>query len=138
MCMCSIDTDGTTYDGYGDSKLFKVNFTSLVKCGTVEFRQHGGTTDIAEINMWINLLIRFCSVAVSQESPSPLLLAQNANPLDTLFNRILQHPMFIEYYLKRMGGCQSDQAPEFQDLPVFLYGTLMAAPLLALILTGNR
>ena len=77
MCICSIDRDGTTFDGYGDSKLFKVNFTSLVKCGTIEFRQHGGTTDVTEINMWINLLIRFCSVAVTPESPSPLELAES-------------------------------------------------------------
>ena len=27
---------------------------------------------------------------------------------------------------------------DFQTRPVFLYGTLMAAPLLALLLTGNR
>jgi hypothetical protein len=33
------------YDGYADSKLYKVNFTSLSKCGTIEFRQHIATTD---------------------------------------------------------------------------------------------
>lgn len=27
------------YTGYGESKIFKVNFTSLSKCGTIEFRQ---------------------------------------------------------------------------------------------------
>ena len=37
-----------------------------------------------------------------------------------------------------MGVYQSDQTPDFQTRPVFLYGTLMAAPLLALVLTGNR
>ena len=136
--MCSIDTDGTIFDGYGDSKLFKVNFTSLVKCRTIEFRQHGGTTDATEINMWINLLIRFCSVAVRSESPSPLELAESTHPLDTLFNDVLQRPAFIEYYLKRMGVYQSDQTAEFQTRPVFLYGTLMAAPLIALVLTGNQ
>src|SRR5215471_10714232 len=138
MCICSIDRDGTTFDGYGNSKLFKVNFTSLVKCRTIEFRQHGGTTDVTEINMWINLLIRFCSFAVTHESPSPFELAENANPLDTLFNRILQYPTLMEYYLKRMGVYQFDQTHDFQPRPVFLYGTLMAAPLLALLLTGDR
>lgn len=49
--MCSIDRDGTTYDDYRDSKLFKVNFTFLMKCGTIEFWQYSGTTDIIEINM---------------------------------------------------------------------------------------
>ena len=37
-----------------------------------------------------------------------------------------------------MGVYQSDQTLDFQTRPVFLYGTLMAAPLLALLLTGNR
>ena len=32
---------------------------------------------------------------------------------------------------------QSDQVVRFQALSVFLYGTLMVAPLLALILTRN-
>ena len=136
--MCAIDTHGTIFDGYGDSKLFKVNFTSLSKCGTIEFRQHGGTIDITEIQMWIKLLIRFCSVAISPDSPSPVELAESANPLDTLFNRILQCPPLTEYYLKRMGVYQADAIWDFQTRPIFLYGTLMATPLLALLLTGNR
>jgi gamma-glutamylcyclotransferase (GGCT)/AIG2-like uncharacterized protein YtfP len=37
-----------------------------------------------------------------------------------------------------MGIYHSDQTPDFQTRPLFLYGTLMAAPLLALLLTGNR
>lgn len=32
--------------GYGESKNFKVNFTSLRKCGTIEFRQHIATIDV--------------------------------------------------------------------------------------------
>jgi gamma-glutamylcyclotransferase (GGCT)/AIG2-like uncharacterized protein YtfP len=136
--MCSIDTDGTTFDGYRDSKLFKVNFTSLVKCGTIEFRQHGGTTDITEINMWLKLLIRFCFVAATLESPSPLELAGTTHPLDTLFSDVLQQPTFMEYYLHRMGVYLSDQPFDFRTRPVFLYGTLMATPLLAWLLTGNR
>ena len=31
--------------GYGESKNFKVNLTSLRKCGTIEFRQHIATID---------------------------------------------------------------------------------------------
>ena len=49
--MYSIDRDGTIYDDYRDSKLFKVNFIFLVKCDTIEFWQHGSMTDITEINM---------------------------------------------------------------------------------------
>ena len=115
--MCSIDTDGTTFYGYEDSKLFKVHFTSLPKCGTLEFRQHGGTTDITEINMWINLLIRFCSIAVTHESPSPLELAESTHLLHTLFYRVLQHATFIEYYLKRIVVYPFDQILDFQTRP---------------------
>lgn len=123
------------YDGYSDSKLFKVNFTSLMKCGTIEFRQHGGANDITEIIMWIRLLLRFCSIAIDEDSPPPLQLAQTDNALDTLFNLILQDQQITDYYLKRMGVYE---IAGFQTRPVFLYGTLMAAPLLALIVTGNQ
>jgi hypothetical protein len=36
--MC-FDTS-SNYSGYGESKMFKVNFSSFNKCGAVEFRQH--------------------------------------------------------------------------------------------------
>jgi len=140
MWLCDIGGDGTIFDGYSDSKLFKVNFTSLAKCGTIEFRQHGGTTDDSEIIMWINLLLRFCSSAITCESRAIIDLARSPRPLDTLFNRVLQNPQLTEYYKMRMGihDPASGQYLDFETYPIFLYGTLMSASLLALVLTGDR
>jgi gamma-glutamylcyclotransferase (GGCT)/AIG2-like uncharacterized protein YtfP len=136
--MCNIDTTGTVFDGYGDSKLFKVNLTSLATCGTLEFRQHGGTTEVEEIVMWIKLLIRFCSVVLGSECPSPLTLAENPHPLDALFNQVLNDAEIKAYYLKRMDIRDLEEPLDIQTRPIFLYGTLMSTSLLALVLLGDR
>lgn len=70
--MCPIaSTARNAYDGYGESKLFKVNFTSLTKCGTIEFRQMGSITDHAKIIHWIQFIIKFCATALdANEYPS--------------------------------------------------------------------
>ncbi|MCJ1341906.1 hypothetical protein MMC31_000084 [Peltigera leucophlebia] len=52
------------YTGYGESKLFKVNFTSLSKCGTIEFRQHIATTDDKKLCRWIRFVILFVEMAL--------------------------------------------------------------------------
>lgn len=44
------------YTGFGESKNFKVDFTSLRKCGTIEFRQHIATIDDKKISRWIRLV----------------------------------------------------------------------------------
>jgi len=56
--------DTVTYDGYADSKFFKVNFTSLMKYGTIEFRQHAGTVDSATTIRWAKTVLNIVWYAV--------------------------------------------------------------------------
>ena len=139
-CMCNVGDEGSPFDGYADSKLFKVNFTPPSKCGTIE-SQHEGTMDYLEITTWIKLLLHFCAAAITQRSPTPFELANNGHILDTLFNIVFKGSEFLAYYLRRMGideeGHNEDLCLLFQSQPLFLYGTLMAKPLLAWLLSGE-
>ena len=79
--MCAVDSTAVNaYDGFGESKLFKVNFTSLFKCGTVEFRQMGASTDVEKIEQWIKFIVRFCAIAIDPEAPT----AEELNERDEL------------------------------------------------------
>jgi len=72
--MCPVTaTARNAYDGYGESKLFKVNFTSLTKCGTIEFRQMGSITDHAKIIHWIRFIIKFCALDVNEPSAEEIV-----------------------------------------------------------------
>lgn len=42
----------------------QVNFTSLAKYGTIEFRQHEGTVDAKETLSWVDFLVQFVTCAV--------------------------------------------------------------------------
>ncbi|CVL04773.1 uncharacterized protein FMAN_12856 [Fusarium mangiferae] len=55
----------TNYDGYHDSRFFKVNFTSLQKHDTIEFRQHEGTVDGKQMIKWIKFITKFVNFAIS-------------------------------------------------------------------------
>ncbi|KAJ2975408.1 hypothetical protein NQ176_g5539 [Zarea fungicola] len=62
------------YDGYSDSRFFKVNFTSLLKHKTIEFRQHEGTSDSRQIVRWVRTLVKMVEFARTAEYN--LLLAE--------------------------------------------------------------
>ncbi|KAH7121363.1 putative amidoligase [Dactylonectria macrodidyma] len=61
------------YDGYSDSRFFKVNFTSLQKHNTIEFRQHEGTTDPQRMIQWTKFLLKFVKFAM--DSPFETIMA---------------------------------------------------------------
>jgi len=94
--MCDVGTEGTLFDGYKDTKLFKINFASLATLGTIEFRQHDNTTLRYEIISWMNLLLRFCSAAINPRSPNPFELAKGtrSESLDILFRTVFQPLVF--------------------------------------------
>ena len=48
----------------------KVNLQSLSRYGTIEFRQHAGSTDYVKISNWIKFLVAFCSESESSASVS--------------------------------------------------------------------
>ncbi|KAH9981952.1 hypothetical protein BJV74DRAFT_887197 [Russula compacta] len=58
-------SDQELYDGYSDSKFYKVNFTSLTKHPTVEFRQHEGTVSATSGISWAEFIIRFVEYAIN-------------------------------------------------------------------------
>ncbi|KAG7445505.1 uncharacterized protein BT62DRAFT_920229 [Guyanagaster necrorhizus] len=56
------ESEASSYDGYQDSKFFKVwevNFTSLIKHDTIEFRQHEGTISGSSALRWAEFIVRF-------------------------------------------------------------------------------
>jgi hypothetical protein len=53
------------YDGYSKSRGYKVNFTSLNKFGTIEFRKHKATLNVTRIKCWIEFLVAFFFAAIS-------------------------------------------------------------------------
>jgi hypothetical protein len=93
--MCSVDsTASNAYDSYGESKLYKVNFTSLNKCGTVEFRQLGATTDALKIEEWGKLIVRFCATSMNHESVSAGELVEKEE-VDDAFEEIFTGKKFM-------------------------------------------
>jgi hypothetical protein len=57
------------YTGDRESKLFKVNFTSLNKHQTIEFRQREAGADPEQIIKWVRSLIKFIRFAVDEGEP---------------------------------------------------------------------
>ncbi|KAM5545982.1 hypothetical protein V8D89_000108 [Ganoderma adspersum] len=53
------------YGGSGRARYFKVNFTSLLKHGTIEFRQHEGTVVADTVIAWACFLQHFVNFALS-------------------------------------------------------------------------
>lgn len=46
-------------DVYGTDRYFKINLRSYLRHGTIEFRQHGGTTNATKISNWIRFVTQF-------------------------------------------------------------------------------
>lgn len=67
-------------------RYYKVNLQSFIKYGTIEFRQHSGTTDAHKAVNWIKFLQAFVEESVSL-SPSPSETGPRVSPR---INRTLQ------------------------------------------------
>ena len=134
--MCALEGPGSAFDGYSDSKVFKVNFTSLSKCNTIEFCQHRGTSDYHSLKAWLSLVLAFCKAATCADAPFVTELAQCKDPLNALFNKVLNEPNIARHYLTRMGIPTDLHLRQLETLPIFLYGSLMSSRLRSLILTG--
>ncbi len=58
---------GGQYEGHYTSKrYYKVNFCSYVRYGTIEFRQHSGTTEFEKMQNWVLFTNRIMEIAKSQ------------------------------------------------------------------------
>lgn len=78
------------YSSYSESKLFKVNFTSLSKCGTIEFRQDIATTNPNELSRWIRFVTCFVEMAEATPLVTWAFFLQEEKNLDLLFCKFLQ------------------------------------------------
>lgn len=82
--------DQTDYTGHSDSKFLKVNFTSLSKCATIEFRQYIATTDVAKLSR----CVRFVNLFVEMALITPLAVwesyLQTKKNSDLLFGKFLE------------------------------------------------
>ena len=47
----------------GGDRYRKVNLTPLARYGTIEFRQHSGTTDFDKVSNWVKLMSDFCDAS---------------------------------------------------------------------------
>jgi Putative amidoligase enzyme len=83
---------GNDYSGYGVSKMFKVNFSSIMKCGTVEFRQHIATTDCTAIIRWVRFVLLFVRRALETERAFWASLTAEHKTLPYLFVDFLRAP----------------------------------------------
>jgi hypothetical protein len=108
--MCSVEGSSDAWDGYGEGKLSKVNFTSLAKCATIEFRQHHGTSKPKAVVMWIDLLLKYCSYVLDLSNPEPSeVLRGGRDLLEYLFKVILVDSKFWEYYMRDSGKSSSTE-----------------------------
>jgi len=77
--------DGTRYK--------KINLNAYWQHGTVEFRQHQGTVEVAKIENWVRFCLRLCAKASAAELPRP-----NEFTLETLMTTIDASQVEREYF----------------------------------------
>ena len=89
------------YDRY--RKLNLTNLTNPHRASTIEFRQHGGVSELLVAEAWIRLVLCFCDVTTNDPSISNVcLLRQNASlkeKLETLLVRVVGCPGIEYFYL---------------------------------------
>eukprot|EP00977_Amphora_coffeiformis_P029924 scaffold43533_cov153-Amphora_coffeaeformis.AAC.1 len=71
----------------GSDRYRKLNFTNLNKPDrpdTIEFRQHGGVSELLAAEAWVRLVLRFCANAAKNQNAAVLqcLLQQEATAVD--------------------------------------------------------
>jgi hypothetical protein len=59
--------------------------------------------DIEEITMWIELILQFCSTAISADAIPALELIEGGTPVEILFSNIVDKEILFSYYLRKMG-----------------------------------
>ena len=78
--LCAVDDESDAYDGNGDSKLYKHNFTASLKLKTAEFRQHAATHDTATVVEWVNFCVQFVGRAFEMTEGKFEALRQTPGP----------------------------------------------------------
>ncbi len=92
------DEDREDYTGYGGAKIYKVNFSSIVKCGTIEFRQHISTTNANTIIRWTQFVLLFVERSLTQSPSVWASLSLEKKNLEFLFSEFLGKPDWISEF----------------------------------------
>ena len=83
------------------ARYLNINFGALQKYGTIEFRQHGGTTNPNQISNWVDLTARLMLVCREDWSTSSLRNPQHHAPTLSGFFEWLglgdKHPLYAFY-----------------------------------------
>jgi hypothetical protein len=89
MCpsVCDHGIGDRPYDGYHDSKLYKINLTAVYKLGTIEFRVFSSRKQVAELEGWIDTVMRLCALGIDVRSPSAEEILERGEE-DMVFNMI--------------------------------------------------
>lgn len=74
----------------------KINLNSYWQHGTVEFRQHQGTVEVAKVENWVRLCLRLCAKASEAELPQP-----NEFTLETLMTTVAAPQVERDYFTTR-------------------------------------
>lgn len=91
----------------------KLNLTNLTKPSrpsTIEFRHHGGVSELLETEAWVRLVLRFCDV-VSQSEDARCLLPEDSTPKEELrvFFEILDCHGLEQFYTTERRLFQEDR-----------------------------
>ena len=87
------DVCNTLYESIAYDRYMAVNLASFSKYGTVEFRQHGGTTNANHIVKWIELMHRFTQVCrESFDTPIRNPLNFKGSDMGSMCDWLAYHP----------------------------------------------
>lgn len=67
-----------------DGRYYKINLQSYLRHGTIEFRQHSGTTNHNKINNWIKFCVGFVESSMVRQSAAPVRRIRNGNKMRKL------------------------------------------------------
>ncbi|RHZ47510.1 uncharacterized protein CDV56_101089 [Aspergillus thermomutatus] len=107
--------ESADYSGYGESKTFKVNFSSFNKCGTVEFRQRIATTDCAALIQWVEFMVLFVQRSLEKDISSWTSISAECKGLSYLFLDFLNAPALLE---KMCGPCTYEMPASMDRNPL--------------------
>ena len=76
-----------------------VNLNSYVKYGTIEFRQHGGTTEFEKIEAWIILMYQMLEAAKGSHIRAGRAVTRNENNFKGFMQIVNLENTYTEEYL---------------------------------------
>ncbi|EMD39608.1 hypothetical protein CERSUDRAFT_71500 [Gelatoporia subvermispora B] len=93
-----VDCMNRDSDKQGDTgskkRYYKVNFASLFKHGSIEFRQHQGELRYDRIELWVSFLVEFVRASIAMTDDKIRTLAENPVTLDVLVTDVVKNEKY--------------------------------------------